>query len=317
MKKTGELLKSKREGANLSLSEVALATKINPKVLRAIEAGESEKLPAKTFLKGFVRSYALYLKTDVEAVMTLFTEETGGPTAPAVHEAYQKPENGVAPRRGPPAEESASGIRTAAVMVIALLIGAIIGVRELIEKYQKEKVVATNDMKVSPLPEGSPAAEAAKVADAVAAAMTPKILTPAVVTASAMTEGRAVTKAAEAKREPAQEKPKVEPAKEPVAPKEPAGLKEADDTAKPVKEVAAKSPHNEVILEASGKVNVDVIVRGETKHLVLGPEDVHTIRADASLVLEVSDGGALNLIHNGVERGPAGAPGKPAQVKFP
>ncbi len=60
MKKTGQLLKDKRESANLSLSEVALATKINPKILTAIELGEEKNLPAKTFLKGFLRSYALF-----------------------------------------------------------------------------------------------------------------------------------------------------------------------------------------------------------------------------------------------------------------
>src|ERR1044072_6784590 len=80
MKKTGELLKQKRESTGLSLSEVALATKINPKILAAIENGDDAHLPAKTFLKGFVRSYALYLKLDVEEVMRTFHEETGAPT---------------------------------------------------------------------------------------------------------------------------------------------------------------------------------------------------------------------------------------------
>ena len=59
MKKTGQLLKGKRESVNLSISEVALATKINPKILTAIENGDEAGLPAKTFLKGFIRSTSI------------------------------------------------------------------------------------------------------------------------------------------------------------------------------------------------------------------------------------------------------------------
>src|ERR1044072_2743504 len=117
MKKTGELLKQKRESTGLSLSEVALATKINPKVLTAIENGDETSLPAKTFLKGFVRSYALFLKMDVDEVMRSFTEETGGPAPQPVHEAYQKPSEAAPPKpskRKKVHEEGASGMRTAA-----------------------------------------------------------------------------------------------------------------------------------------------------------------------------------------------------------
>lgn len=77
MKRTGELLRQARESKNLSLNEIALSLKINSKVLSAIENGDLSKLPAKTFLRGFVQSYANYLRTNVDQIMATFTEEMG------------------------------------------------------------------------------------------------------------------------------------------------------------------------------------------------------------------------------------------------
>src|ERR1044071_5785568 len=103
MKRTGELLKTARENAKLSLSEVALSTKINPKVLAAIENGDQSNLPAKTFLKGFVRSYAMFLKMDAEEVMKTFNAEMSppppapAPVAPATEAPRAQPEPTPAP----------------------------------------------------------------------------------------------------------------------------------------------------------------------------------------------------------------------------
>lgn len=82
MKQTGELLKKVREEKRLSLHEVALFLKINSRVLQAIEDGDQSQLPARTFLRGFIQSYAKFLKLDPQAVLQIFTEETS-PPAPA------------------------------------------------------------------------------------------------------------------------------------------------------------------------------------------------------------------------------------------
>ena len=82
MKKTGELLKKARESKGLSLHEIGLSLKINSKVLKAIEDDDQKNLPAKTFLRGFVQSYAHYLKLNMDEVMALFAEEMGS-TRPA------------------------------------------------------------------------------------------------------------------------------------------------------------------------------------------------------------------------------------------
>ena len=74
MKRTGEILKKERESQGLSLHEIGLSLKINSKILKAIEEGNSTQLPAKTFLRGFVQSYASYLKLNVEDVLKVFSQ---------------------------------------------------------------------------------------------------------------------------------------------------------------------------------------------------------------------------------------------------
>lgn len=77
MKNTGEILKKAREDKGLTLHEVGLALKINSKVLKAIEEGDEAHLPAKTFLRGFILSYANYLHLDTNQVMASFYAEFG------------------------------------------------------------------------------------------------------------------------------------------------------------------------------------------------------------------------------------------------
>ena len=90
MKITGELLKSERINQGLSIQQVSLALKLSPKIITAIESGKSEDLPAKTFVRGFVKSYSEYLKMDPVVVLRQFQEEMGS-TAPLPKTALPKP----------------------------------------------------------------------------------------------------------------------------------------------------------------------------------------------------------------------------------
>lgn len=77
MKRTGEILRKAREEKDLSLHEIGLSLKINNKILKAIEDGDTSKLPAKTFLRGFVQSYANFLHLNTDEVLAIFYEEMG------------------------------------------------------------------------------------------------------------------------------------------------------------------------------------------------------------------------------------------------
>jgi cytoskeleton protein RodZ len=340
MKKTGQLLKDKRESANLSLSEVALATKINPKILAAIEDGDQSRLPAMTFLKGFVRSYALFLKMDVEEVLRTFQEETGVPTPTQKSQDPQRVETVPAPNtttsRRRVTEENSSGLRTAAVVVIVLLIGMIIGVRELIEKYQREKQTVNPDsIKVSPLlqpPAESVVAkpdETQSLTNNSAPVATPMPEVAPVVESKKPEKSKSEEPAKPApppeavkavvKNEPPPSPPKPPPPPPPAPVKETKPATPEASAAAPAAEAPkpAKVGKNEIILEALDKVDVVMRIKGETKKISLNATQVHTIHVDQPVVFDFSDGGAVNIILNGHERGVPGDLGKPKQVTIP
>lgn len=355
MKNTGALLKAKRESSNLSLSEVALATKINPKILAAIEEGNDSILPAKTILKGFLKSYALFLKMDVEEVIRTFQEETGAPPPRVVTPNLGASASVETPRGETPAparrrvsDDSSTGMRTAAVIVIVVLIGLIIGVRELIEKYQREKVIEqVTDLKASPVdtattPSPVPVPSAGEATPSTPAAEIPQ---PSAGEAKPMDKTAEAAKPEAPKPEdakPAEKAPPIAastpltappivnpivvtpqapsviaapvPAPVVVKPEEKKAEEKKPEEKKP--EIAVKAKH-EIILEALDKVEVKFQLKGETKRVSLGPTQVHTIHADQPMTIDLSDGGAVNVILDGRERGVPGDLGKPKTIKIP
>jgi len=64
----GQSLKEAREQKGVSLEEVEEVTRIRQKFLQALEEGNYGALPAETYVKGFLRTYAMYLELDPEAV---------------------------------------------------------------------------------------------------------------------------------------------------------------------------------------------------------------------------------------------------------
>jgi cytoskeletal protein RodZ len=65
----GENLKREREMRGVSLEEIATATRIAPRFLRAIENEQWEQLPGGVFNRGFVRAVARYLGLDEESIV--------------------------------------------------------------------------------------------------------------------------------------------------------------------------------------------------------------------------------------------------------
>ncbi len=77
MKKTGQMLQDLRIQKGQTLSEVSSALKINLKVLHALESGETSVLPKPAFVRGFIKSYALHLKSDPEPFLKEYQKEIG------------------------------------------------------------------------------------------------------------------------------------------------------------------------------------------------------------------------------------------------
>lgn len=191
MKKTGELLKKARLEKGLSLHEIGLSLKINSKILRAIEENDITQMPAKTFLRGFVQSYAQYLRLNADEVMALFAEEMGSTRpSPLVKSldpidvgglSQDKPASTeVSPLENPKIYQS-SEIQIKPFLyagVIVLLIGLIFMVKRVVDRYQKEAIVSDvvveNPLPATPPLPTTPASDVAQTPGAEKPAVLPQ-----------------------------------------------------------------------------------------------------------------------------------------------
>ena len=89
----GDLLRQVRERRQISLERAAEASRIRPRVLEAIEAGETADIPT-VYLRGYVRNYARFLGVDPAEIEQRMDALEG--TEPEVRTVF--PDQ--APRRG-------------------------------------------------------------------------------------------------------------------------------------------------------------------------------------------------------------------------
>jgi cytoskeletal protein RodZ len=68
MKDIGNFLRERREARGISLIEVEKDVKIRKKYLQALEEGNIDLIPGKTYLIGYLRNYSKYLGVDEENI---------------------------------------------------------------------------------------------------------------------------------------------------------------------------------------------------------------------------------------------------------
>ena len=68
----GMMLRKARESANFTHAAVGEALHLTVHYIKALENDDYSKLPAATFVKGYLRAYARYLKLDVNAVLASY-----------------------------------------------------------------------------------------------------------------------------------------------------------------------------------------------------------------------------------------------------
>jgi cytoskeleton protein RodZ len=353
MTKLGELLKSEREQKGLSLHEIGMNLKINPKILKAIEDGDPANLPAKTFLRGFVKSYAQYLKLDVNHVLQMFQEEygsarpeppsptppqAGSPTSTSSTSHPQRFENSLA-RPEDSALPVANNNRIYTILFAILLLTLIAFVAKMMDKYQKEardqqsEEVAAIESVPTPLPSSSrPEGSSAGAANPQAAesslstagtASSPIGASQTSITTTTTLQAVAVAPAQTTPSAPSTTSTTVRPisATAPVTPTTGATSVTTTTLAEngTTTTTTLKVPSIEVIVEALNLLTIRYSLNGGQKWetLQLNPDQVHTFRSRTSIQLEVSDGGAVNVIVNGRDRGVPGTIGKPLRLNFP
>jgi len=91
----GETLRSNRERKGLSIDQVAQDTRISPRFLEALEDEQFNELPAPVYVRGFLRSYANYLRIDPQPLLErLIGGENGLAAAPEGYVGAQRAGNG-------------------------------------------------------------------------------------------------------------------------------------------------------------------------------------------------------------------------------
>ncbi len=305
MKITGELLKTERLKQNLSVQDVAFTLKLSSKIITSIEHGELEELPAKTFVRGFVKGYAQLLKVDVDMVMRQFQEEMGSthpmpktpPPMPSSSPRSESNPNGAPPKKKQSSQTTTTNLnkdnhrKTFIYIGLAtVLIILIITTNRVVDKYQKEAVLdSANVSQIKPI-EGS--SENIVSGDAISKSSVPA--------ASATASGDVASAA------PASDIAESLESSTTLALSPEEGFEQS--SGKPV----------EVIIEA--KKNVDLLyAKGNSKNfskLQLQSKQIQVIRSPDGLYLKAEDGGALHLIVNGIEKGTAGVSNKPVKLTF-
>ena len=70
----GQELKKQRESRNISLDEMASSTKIVGRYLQALEEDRFDAMPGGFFIKGILRTYAVYVGLDPDEVLARYRE---------------------------------------------------------------------------------------------------------------------------------------------------------------------------------------------------------------------------------------------------
>lgn len=325
MKITGELLKSERTRKNLSIQDVSFALKLSSKIITSIESGETENLPAKTFIRGFVKSYAQFLKIDVEQVMRQFQEEMGSThplpkstpiispnnssnetassrSTTEIQNEYKKTSSNPAPEQPNVLDDQKSGRSLFYIGIAVVLVILIVAINRFVDRYQKEGVLNPQDVsQVQPLNPNQQSIPQNPIPETGAVSVQPPIET---------VSGDMTT----AKPTALQPLQSVTPTTTPTSTPAQASMSgETDDGFEP-----SSGKPVEIILEAKKDIEI-LYARGNTKtfsKLKLTAKQVQVIRSTTGLHIKAEDGGAFHMVVNGVDKGLAGAGNKPVRLSF-
>lgn len=322
MKITGELLKSERIKKDLSIQDVAYALKLSVRIITAIENGDTEDLPAKTFVRGFVKSYADYLKIDSDAVLKQFQEEMGS-THPVPKTIAAAP--GVAPVTETPTQtsskvtfrqsvESINGSKMEGGLsrkniiyfaVVTSLVIVIAIINKVANHYQNE-IPQLADASAEGVPVNTEAIVASSPAVVAAETVPTNDIVNALSTSSTLAGGVEIASTAATAAKPA-----ATSAAATVAPSS-AGPENTMATEK------SKGQAVEVLIEAKKDSYIDY-AKGNTsdfKRLTLKANTYQILKSQAGLHLRAADGSAVSITVNGVSKGPMAPANKFVEMTF-
>ncbi|MDC0980342.1 helix-turn-helix domain-containing protein [Bdellovibrionales bacterium] len=354
MIEVGQILKQEREKQGHSIRSIAQTTKINASVIVAIEEGDRELLPQEIFLKGFLRTYAHFLHLNPTDIIELYNQTTeknseevlqpvNPPRRSFLGDRYSFASKGIA--------VLVIVLLISAIIVINTLIqkyekegeiallpkniktidatlpatkeaSAIVGGKRNFEKKTgaaEARLKAKREAKTK-------AEQVAKLEIEKKAAVEAKRAAKLKTEKEERAEAEQVAKleiekkaAVEAKRAAELKAEKEERAEAERSAK----LKSSEETELPSPKAPTVAKNRallrqELIIEALDQVTVNFQIDQQgQKEIILQPDQIHTMKAAKTISLQLSDGGAVNVIFNGKDKGVPGELGHPKKIRFP
>ncbi len=161
----GERLREARERQKVSLHAIAEKTNVSARFLEAIEKGQFDKLPGGIFTRGFIRSYAVQVGLDPDAIVAQFLADEPSQRDDDIDEAPRPS------REGAPVATMllvAVGVIAAVLLLVYVLRPDWIGIRSApVRESTSAEVRPSSDAPVASLPEtpASPAPVAVPISD--------------------------------------------------------------------------------------------------------------------------------------------------------
>ncbi|HEY3433102.1 MAG TPA: RodZ domain-containing protein [Rhodocyclaceae bacterium] len=217
----GFRLKAERESQGHSIAEVSHALKFGIRQIEALEADNYDLLQGSTFLRGFIRSYARYLKLDDAPLLALLTV-----AAPPAQAEIVAPTNMGEAMTQPFIDRNQKWLMLGMALVVVLAVGAY-------WLTMNEKLANSNDTELS----------ASKDKEDAAVAPQPTVVAPTPV---------AITPTAVPAQPPV---PTPAPATPPAAPTAPVSAPVAPATPAAVKPISSEKP---ITLDFEGRSWVEI-----------------------------------------------------------
>lgn len=307
MKITGELLKSERIKLKLSQQDISFALKLSSRTINAIEEGDLESLPAKTFVRGFVKSYAEMLKLDPAMVLSQFQEEVGTtrpmakvvavPSENAKAKTYDLQENSSQQNMASVTPSLKTNLNKNTLKLVALITFAVIvigGINQVINKYQKE-VSATPETPKLTVETLTQEAQATQELTLDAKSKKLIIASPAPVNSFTAPVNSVTTP-------PVEILPVVAPAMAPV---------KTPDVVESTKSI-------ELVIEANKDTVISYSVGKDDnyKTLELKKNTFQIIKSKNGLHIKADEGNSISITVNGINKGLASSDAKPVKLSY-
>lgn len=294
LQELGVFLRTEREKRGHSINEVAANLKISPRLLRALEEGDGNSLPHMVYVRGFVRSYALFLGIDEEeAASALDALEEGDIREPSMTTVYAPADT----REG----RGARGLLPMVALTLCLAAGILFWVYRDADFFSESQQLRLITAQPAP-----PAADDKKPAPALPEKSAVTAVKPAPETPPAP---QAVA--------PRQESAPPSPIRQTTAPS-PDAAHVATERPAAVATSSASTPaqpagHHKIIITALAECWIHSSAdSSDIRQFSLRKGDTFALTFSNNLVLKLGNAGGVRIRYDGVDMP---APGKDGQVK--